>query len=234
MVLLTAGAVVAGLVLVLVASGVLGGRNGGAGAGELLSPIRPVPPELVDPDDPRAIGAADAPVTIEVWSDFQCPACGFLARQMKPDLVEEFVKPGTVRIVYRDFAFLDGGRRDGESQQAAAAARCAGEQGMFWEFHDYLYENQEGRNEGAFRRERLDLMASTIGLDPEAFGACLASDAPFEAVAADTAAGRQAGIGSTPTLAVNGVLQEPGALPIEQLRTIIENALAAAESSPAP
>jgi protein-disulfide isomerase len=229
MVLLTVGAVLAGLVLVVIASGVLGGRTGGAGTGELFSPLRPVPPELVDPDDPRAIGNADAPVTIEVWSDFQCPACGFLARAVKPDLVEEFVRPGTVRIVYRDFAFLGN-----ESQQSAAAARCAGEQGRFWQFHDYLFENQEGRDEGAFRRERLDLIARTIGLDMEAFGACLGSNAPFEAVAADTAAGRQAGIGATPTLGVNGVLQAPGALPIEQLRTIIENALAALESPPTP
>jgi protein-disulfide isomerase len=229
MVLLTVGAVVAGLVLVVITSGVLGGRTGGAGTGELISPLRPVPQELVDPDDPRAIGNADAPVTIEVWSDFQCPACGFLARQVKPDLVEEFVRPGTVRIVHRDFAFLGA-----ESQQSAAAARCAGEQGRFWQFHDYLFENQEGRDEGAFRRERLDLIARTIGLDMEAFGACLDSNAPFEAVADDTAAGRQAGIRATPTIAVNGVLQAPGALPIEQLRTIIENTLAALESSPAP
>jgi protein-disulfide isomerase len=229
MVLLTVGAVLAGLVLVVIASGVLGGRTGGAGTGELISPLRPVPSELVDPDDPRAIGNADAPVTIEVWSDFQCPACGFLARQVKPDLVEEFVRPGTVRIVYRDFAFLGA-----ESQQSAAAARCAGEQGRFWQFHDYLFENQEGRDEGAFRRERLDLIARTIGLDMEAFGACLGSNAPFDAVAADTAVGRQAGVRATPTLAVNGVLQAPGALPIEQLRTIIENTLAALESPPAP
>jgi protein-disulfide isomerase len=231
MVLITAGAVVAGLAIILLASGVLGGRGGGT-ADELLIPIRPTPPELVAADDPRALATADAPVTIEVWSDFQCPACGLWARTIEPDVVEEFVKPGTVRLVYRDMAFIDGGSPRGESQQSAAAARCAGEQDAFWPYHDYLYENQDGENEGGFSRDRLDLIASTLGLDMDAFGSCLDGDAAVQAVAAETSQGREAGVSSTPTIAVNGVLQAPGALSLEDVRTAVENALAA--SSPAP
>lgn len=232
MVLLSVGAVVAGLAIVLLASGVLGGRGGGGSADDLLIPIRPTPPELVAADDPRALATGDAPVTIEVWSDFQCPACGIWARTIEPDVVEEFVKPGTVRLVYRDMAFLDGGNPRGESQQSAAAARCAGEQGKFWPYHDYLYENQDGENDGAFSRDRLELIASTIGLDAEAFDACLDGDTQLQAVAAETDQGRQAGVNSTPTVAVNGVLQAPGALSLADVRTAVENALAA--SSPAP
>jgi protein-disulfide isomerase len=231
MVLITAGAVVAGLAIILLASGVLGGRGGGT-ADELLIPIRPTPPELVAADDPRALATADAPVTIEVWSDFQCPACGLWARTIEPDVVEELVRPGTARLVYRDMAFIDGGDPGGESQQSAAAARCAGEQAAFWPYHDYLYENQNDENAGAFSRDRLDLIASTLGLDMEAFGACLDGGAAVQAVAAETAQGREAGVRSTPTLAVNGVLQAPGALSLEDVRTAVENALAA--SSPAP
>jgi len=232
MVLLTGGAVVAGLAIILLASGVLGGRGGGGTADELLIPIRPTPTELVAADDPRALATGDAPVTIEVWSDFQCPACGLWARTIEPDLVEEFVEPGTVRLVYRDMAFLDGGDPNGESQQSAAAARCAGEQDQFWPYHDYLYENQDAENDGAFRRERLDLIASTLGLDMDAFGSCLDGDAAVQEVAAETSQGREAGVTSTPTIAVNGVLQAPGALSLEDVRTAVENALAA--SSPAP
>jgi protein-disulfide isomerase len=229
-VLISLGAVAAGLLLVLVASGVLGGRN--SGSDDLLVPIRPTPSELADAANPLALAVDDPTVTVEVWSDYQCPACGLWAKNVEPDVIEEFVRPGTVRLVYRDFAFLDGGARSGESHQAAAAARCAGEQGSFWPYHDYLYENQDGENEGAFRRERLDLIATTLDLDMDAFGSCMASDAPFEAVEADLAAGRQAGVGSTPTIAVNGVLQRAGVLTLDDVRAAIETALAA--SSPAP
>jgi hypothetical protein len=103
MVLMSVAAVAVGLVVILLASGVLGGRSNG-GTGDLLVPIRPTPTGLADPANPRTLGSADAPITIEVWSDFQCPACGFFARQVEPDLIDEYVKDGTVRLVYRDLA----------------------------------------------------------------------------------------------------------------------------------
>ena len=237
MLLLSVGAVAVGLVVILLASGVLGGKGNGS-TGGLLTPIRPSPPELVDAANSRALGPANAPITIEVWSDFQCPACGFFARSIEPDLVEEFVRPGTVRVVHRDFAFIDGGKADGESQQAAAAARCAGDQGKFWQYHDYLFENQEGENKGAFRREVLDQIAAAVSLDMAAYRSCMDGDAPEQATNAETAQGRAAGLGSTPTLAINGVLQTAGALPMADsasgpgLRTLIAAELA--RVSPAP
>lgn len=237
MVLLSVGAVVVGLVVILVASGVLGGRGGNANAGELLIPIRPTPPELTDPANPLALATGSPTVDVEVWSDYQCPACGFWARTVEPDLVEEYVATGKVRLIYRDMAFLDNGQRNGESQQSAAAARCAGDQGKYWQYHDYLMENQDSENQGAFRRERLDLIASTIGLDMAAFDACMASDAPFDAVKAETEQGRQAGVTSTPTLAVDGQLLKAGALPMTDLRPILDAAIAGtspASPTPAP
>ena len=231
MVLMSVGAVAVGLVVVLLASGVLSGR-GNASTGELLIPIRPTPPELVDPTNPRALGPADAPVTIQVWSDFQCPACGFFARQVEPDLVDEYVRAGTVRVVYRDLAFIDGGDPNGESHQAAVAARCAGDQGKFWTYHDYLFENQNDENKGAFRRERLDAIAAAVGLDQAAYDACMGDAAQVQAVQAETQVGQQAGVGSTPTLAINGVLQGAGALPMSDLRPLIDAELQ--KVSPAP
>ncbi len=231
MVLLSVGAVAVGLIVVLFASGILGGK-GSSTTGDLLLPIRLTPPELVDPANARALGPADAPVTIDVWSDFQCPACGYFAKSIEPDLVDEYVAAGTVRLVYRDFAFIDRGDPNGESQQSAAAARCAGEQGKFWAYHDYLFENQDGENEGGFRRERLDAIAQAISLDMPAFGSCMDGNAQVDAVKAETDAGRAAGVGQTPWLAVNGVLQAPGALTMDQLRPIIDAELA--KVSPAP
>ena len=99
------------------------------------------------------------------------------------------MRPGTVRLVYRDYAFIDGGKPEGESHQAAAAARCAGEQGKFWQYHDYLFENQKGENKGAFRRERLDQIAQAVGLDMTAYQSCMGGDAPEKAVQAETDGG---------------------------------------------
>ncbi|MFH1474919.1 MAG: thioredoxin domain-containing protein [Chloroflexota bacterium] len=232
MVLLSVGAVAVGIMIVVLASGMLGGSNGGS-SGNVLVPIRPTPPELIDPTNSRALGPADAPVTIEVWSDFQCPACGLFARTVEPDLVEEFVRAGTVRLVYRDLAFIDGGSPDGESQQSAAAARCAGDQGRFWQYHDYLFENQKDENKGAFRRERLDQIATAVSLDMAAYRSCMDDgDAPEQATKAETAQGTAAGVSSTPTLAINGVVQKAGALPIADLRALIAAELA--KPSPAP
>ncbi len=233
MVLLSVGAVAVGLIVILFASGVLGGRSGGS-TGGLKVPIRPTPPELIDPADSRALGPANAPITIEVWSDFQCPACDFFARSVEPDLIAEFVRAGTVRLVYRDFAFIDGGNPDGESQQPAAAARCAGEQGKFWQFHDYLFENQKGENKGAFRREVLDQIAKAVSLDMTAYGSCMDASAPEQATKAETAAGKAAGVTSTPTVAINGVLQQAGALGMADLRPLIAAELAKGSPAPSP
>ena len=236
MALITVGAVAVGLIVVVLASGVL--TKGGGSSGELLVPIQPAPIGLVNPANARALGASSAPVTIDMWSDFQCPFCSEWSRQVGPALISEYIQTGKVQLVYRDYAFIDGGDPGGESQQAASAARCAADQGKFWPYHDYLFENQNGENKGGFNRQRLDAIATTVGLDMTAFGTCMGSDAPQQAVKAETAQGKQVGITSTPTIAINGVVQRAGGIAMADtsagpgLRTLINAALAAA--SPAP
>lgn len=145
------------------------------------------------------MGAADAPVKIVEWGDYQCPACGILARSIEPQLVSEYIAPGTASFEFRNFAFLGP-----ESQRAAAAAVCADKQDAFWPFHDTLYANQHSENQGAFSDERLQAMASKLGLDMTAFNACLDDSATADAVAASTAGGRDQGVNATPWLTVNG------------------------------
>jgi protein-disulfide isomerase len=147
----------------------------------------------------RALGDPDAPVRIEIWSDFQCPACGLLARTLEPRLVDEYVVPGTVRLVYRDLAFLGP-----ESVRAAVGGRYAAEQGRFWEYHNLVFANQEGENEGVFRVDRLTAIAVAAGLDGPAFERALTHPDLREAVTGDTQQGWAAGISSTPTLVLNG------------------------------
>jgi protein-disulfide isomerase len=152
--------------------------------------------------DGRAIGAATAPVTIEVWSDYQCPFCQRFATSWENALVDKYAANGKVRIVYRDYAFIGD-----ESVKAAAAARAAEQQGKYWQFHDYLFANQNGENGGWFSEGRLQGIAQAIGLDLEAFNAARSDAATRQAVVAETAQGRALGITGTPTIAIGGQLR---------------------------
>jgi protein-disulfide isomerase len=171
--------------------------------GSLQPPLSVAPTDLADG---RTLGDADAPVTLEVWSDFQCPACGQLAEMVEPILIRQYVTDGTLRIVLRDAAFQ--GQRSGasydESVEAAAGARCAAEQDLYWPFHNWLFANQVGENEGAFRDERLRGIATAAGLDVAVWDACRATGEQQTAVRAETQQALDQGVNATPTMILNG------------------------------
>jgi len=81
---------------------------------------------------------------------------------VEPELKNEYIENGTLRLEWRDFPYLGQ-----ESVNAAVAARAAQEQGKFWEYHDILYQNQKGENSGAFSDENLIGFAREAGLDVE-------------------------------------------------------------------
>jgi protein-disulfide isomerase len=111
-----------------------------------------------------------------------------------------------------------------ESIRAAEAAACANEQGQFWPYHDTIFANQRGENQGYFNDDALKAFAAALGLDEAAFNDCLDADRYRDKVQAETAAGQERGVRSTPTLFINGELVE-GAIPFEQLQSLIEVAL---------
>lgn len=201
MALITIGALLVGT---LVVGYSLVSRPGAPSVGDLAEPLATVPFGL---SDGRALGNAEAPVTIDIWSDFQCPACRDLAESVEPALVDNFVVPGTVRLVYHDAAF-QGARAGGaydESLEAAAGARCAAAQGGFWQMHNWLFANWAGENEGAFAAPRLRAIAEGAGMDLTIYDACMATGEQQAAALAETNSGVAQGINQTPTLLVNGV-----------------------------
>jgi len=203
MVLVTGVAIIVGVAIVAIsAKGSAPAPDRSPDSAGLVRPSTELPLELAHE---RTIGKADAPATLEIWSDFQCPACGRLVREVEPRLIADYVIPGYLRIVYRDRAFLGD-----ESVAAAVAGRCAAAQGEFWQYHDYLFFNQDGENNGAFRRERLLAMADAVGLTRGAFETCLDSPEQRQAVSAETEEGAGLGVATTPTLAIGGQLL-PGA-----------------------
>lgn len=110
-----------------------------------------------------------------------------------------------------------------ESQWAAEASECAGEQSesAFWAYHDLLFESQNGENQGAFNKENLKQFAADLGLDTETFNECLDSGKYTSVVQSETQLAQSIGVRSTPSFLVNG---QPvvGAQPFEQFQQIIE------------
>jgi protein-disulfide isomerase len=134
-----------------------------------------------------------------------------------PQIEEEFVSTGQVKVQARTFAFLGE-----ESDLAAQAAECANDQERFWDFHDTLYANQGGENKGAFSRENLKRFAEALELETAAFDSCLDSGKYASKVREDTEAARQLGVNSVPTVFVNG---QPVSWHLEDLQAAIREAL---------
>ena len=122
------------------------------------------------PSNGTTLGNAAAPITVEEYGDFQCPACGMFARGTLKEIEAKYVQNGTVKIVFHHFAKLGA-----ESIRAAEAAECASAQGKFWEYYDTLYSHQAGENQGGFNDDRLASLAQQIPLNMDQFNTCFIS-----------------------------------------------------------
>ena len=182
-----------------------------AGVRILLDPPRT---EIAIPADAPSLGPADAPVTIVEFSDYQCPYC----RRAQPALDQLLSQYGDkVRFVHRDFP-LDGHPR---AVPSARAARCAGEQGRFWEYHRDLLSAP-----GDLGDQDLSARAARVGLDAGRFSSCLSSDRHEDVVRQGLQDGARSNVSATPTLFINGRMVM-GARPFDQLQEVVDAELAA-------
>lgn len=170
--------------------------------------------------DGKTWGPEDAPVIIQEFSDFQCPFCGQFAINTGQQIIEKYGDSGQIRFEYNHYAFLGE-----ESIRAAEATECANEQGSFWDYHDALFLNQNGENQGTFNDSTLKSFASLIGLDEQAFNSCLDSGTYREQTEASFENGVDLGVKSTPSFIINGELIS-GALPFAEFDRLIEEAIA--------
>lgn len=185
-------------------------KTKGSGVRVLLEPPR-TSIEVAASDPVK--GPANAPITIIEYSDFQCPFCA----RVNPTLDQVRKTYGDkVKIVFKDFPLPN----HAQAPKAAEAAHCAGEQGKYWELHDRMFANQQ-----ALQVPQLKEYATALGLDINAFNQCLDSGKHASRVAENVKSGEALGVGSTPTLYVNG---RPivGAQPFEHFKAIIDEELA--------
>jgi predicted DsbA family dithiol-disulfide isomerase len=160
-----------------------------------------------------ALGAADAPVTVVEFSDFQCPYCSQVGPTLKK-LTEDY--GDNVRLVFRQFPLL---RIHPEAQKAAEASLCAEEQGKFWEMHDAMFADQKKLGIDDLRNT-----AQTIGLDLALFNACLDSGKHADAVRDDLMDGTRVGVSGTPAFFVNG-RPLSGAVPYQTIAKTVDEEL---------
>lgn len=185
---------------------------------------RPAPrPRVFDeaeiPSGGPARGPAGAPVTIVEFADFRCPHC----RSMLPVLERVLAAyPDDVRLVFAHLPVVSE-----ESGRAAVAAVAAGNQGAFWEMHDFLFQLQRQPLDEELLREK----ARQLGLDADRFSLDLRSPESLAVVEADLAEANRLGLRATPTFFVNGQLLE-GTRSFETFRQLIEAELALAGPRP--
>lgn len=197
--------------------------------------LKPVAEFITPAESPRpnasfnTAGDPEAPITITEYSDFQCPYCRIFFENTEALLMEKYVEPGTVYFVYKSVGAFIGP----ESEAAAEAAYCAGDQEKFWEMHDIIFANQTGENVGAYENRRLDAFADAIGLDRTQYDECMSSNKYGDLISQDEKDASAAGIQATPsfiiTYEVNGETQTrviQGAQGIDVFTTEVEAALA--------
>ncbi|NIR46681.1 MAG: DsbA family protein [Gemmatimonadetes bacterium] len=176
--------------------------------------------EMVSADVGVSIGAEDAPVVLEEYADYQCPACGMVGTLTLPQIIDEYVETGKVRFVFYDFPL-----HPGASELGAMAARCAGDQDAYWAMQKVLMGRM--REWGSARNpERLIRdYAEGLGLDGDALIDCVESDKYRRVVLASRERARQLGLGQTPTFFINGRVFT-GAVGYDQMAQMIEAELA--------
>jgi protein-disulfide isomerase len=155
--------------------------------------------ETIDGRGPSR-GLASAPVTIVEFSDYECPYCGEFFQETLPLLMTNYVNKGQVRLVYRDFPMSSLHPR---AMKAAEAARCAGDQQRYWEYHDALFKNQVSLEDSDLVQRAL-----TLKLDTAAFHRCLGSGQQVDAIQGSVAEGQRAGVEGTPSFFIGSV--DPG------------------------
>jgi protein-disulfide isomerase len=165
------------------------------------------------PDDPIR-GSATAPVTIVLFSDFQCPFCGRVEPTLK-QVEQDYA--GKVKVAWKHQPLT---QIHPQAVPAALAAEAAREQGKFWPMHDKLFENQRDLSASTFERYAKDL-----GLDVKRWKASFETAKFQPRIDEDQKLAASLGIGGTPTMVVNGE-RVVGAVPYEQLKAVIDRKLA--------
>ena len=167
------------------------------------------------------LGDPNAPVTLVEFGDYQCHYCNVFFHSTEGDILKNYVETGKVKLIFKDFNIIGP-----DSVNASHGAHCAADQDLFWEYHDILYSNWTGENNGWASPENLRKYAQEIGLDMEKWSECMAQGTHAQTVLASNDDARALGLTGTPAFFVIGpdgkVTNIFGAQPYESFKNIFE------------
>jgi protein-disulfide isomerase len=173
------------------------------------------------------LGSPNATIVMIEYSDFQCPYCRSWYTDTKDQIQSEYIDKGDVLLVYKDFPLNS---IHTMAQTYAEAARCAGDQGMFWEFHDKIFDEQNEFGTGMISHltvEDVKNWAQERGLKTEEFNSCLSNETYTQEIQANIDEARKFGVEGTPTFVIGKVDGEgelvDGAYPYSTFKSIIDS-----------
>ena len=182
----------------------------------------PTGPAALEVGGSPYLGSAEAPLTMIEWGDYQCTFC-YRFHQNTLGRILEHVDSGVLRITFQDFP-LNGE----DSVLAAQAARCAADQGLFWEYHDMLYDNWGGERTGWISPPVLYGFALNVGLDMREYNKCVAEGRHLDAITESYRTFQEEGIDATPSFVIHNGEQSVkivGSQPAETFVRAIEQLL---------
>jgi len=179
-------------------------------------------------DDDVVLGDPNAPLTVFIFSDYQCPFCGKFYQEAERQIRETYVKTGKVNMVYKDLAFLGQ-----ESTDAAEAADCAKDQGKYWDYHDAIFDIEiaelkktgDSENTGNLNRDTFQKIANDLKMNADEFLSCYDSKKYASEVSKDLKEAKTVFQQlSTPTIFIGDQMIQ-GAYPFARFSQVIDEAL---------
>jgi protein-disulfide isomerase len=171
------------------------------------------------------LGDATAPVTLVEFGDYQCHFCNVFFHSTEEDILNNYVETGKVKMIFKDYNIIGP-----DSVNASHGAHCANDQGLFWEYHDILYSNWTGENNGWASSENLRKFAQEIGLDMDMWSECMSNGKHSQTILGSNDDARNLELTGTPAFFVIGpdgkTTQLFGAQPYETFEKVFENELA--------
>jgi len=170
------------------------------------------------------LGNANAPITLVEFGDYQCHFCNVFFHSTEDDILKKYVETGKVKMIFKDYNIIGP-----DSVNASHGAHCASDQGLFWEYHDILYSNWTGENNGWASSENLEIFAQEIGLDMDVWSECMITGLHSQTIVGSNEDARALELTGTPAFFVIGPDGDTtrlfGAQPLEAFEKVFQEEL---------